>query len=88
MKKRILTLLLACVMLLSMLAGCSSKTTADPAAETTQTDAETTGETAAQEASAAEQTIQVPWAASNFYSFDNNKNYAAEEIQIQSHCAV
>lgn len=85
MKKRILTLLLACVMLLSMLAGCSSKTTADPAAETTQTDAETTGETAAQEASTAEQTIQVPWAASNFYSFDNNKNYAAEEIQIQSH---
>jgi len=40
---------------------------------------------AEEESLAADQSIQVNWAAANFYSFDNNANYAAEEIQVQSH---
>lgn len=34
---------------------------------------------------AEEQKITVQWTANNFYSFDNNANYAAEEILVQAH---
>ena len=43
------------------------------------------GALAEEPALAADQTIQLQWAANNFYSFDNNANYAAEEIQVQYH---
>lgn len=85
MKKRICTLLLASVLAIGALAGCGGKSSGDASSETSASQ-DTAEETAAGgEVSSADQTIQVPWAASNFYSFDNNKNYAAEEIQIQSH---
>lgn len=32
-----------------------------------------------------EQKVTVQWIADNFYSFDNNANYAAEEILVQAH---
>ncbi len=78
MKKRTLAFLLAAVLILSLLAGCGGGNNAStdggeqPSGDGTET-------------LAADQTIQVHWAAENFHSFDNNKNYAAEEIQVQSH---
>ena len=83
MKKRTVALLLAAVMGLSALAGCggggSKETTAPNSGTETQAPAGEGGVTLA-----ADQTIQIHWAAENFYSFDNNANYAAEEIQVQS----
>ena len=80
MKKRTLALLLAAVMLLGLLAGCGG---GNNSADTNTGNSGTTDDGA--ETLAANQSIQVHWAAENFHSFDNNKNYAAEEIQIQSH---
>lgn len=80
MKKRTLAFLLSAVMILGLLAGCGGDTNADAGAGSGSNTAEDGAETLA-----AEQSIQVHWAAENFHSFDNNKNYAAEEIQIQSH---
>ena len=89
MKKRILTLALASLMLLSLLAGCGSSNSGDaqtPAENTSAPETTAPDESGATgETLAADQSIQVNWAAENFYSFDNNKNYAAEEIQVQSH---
>ncbi len=77
MKKRTLALLLAAIMLLGLLSGCGGNDDADAG--------DSGAENSGTETLAANQTIQVHWAAENFHSFDNNKNYAAEEIQIQSH---
>lgn len=76
-------MLLTAVMSLSLLAGCggggSKETTAPNSGAESQAPAGEGGVTLA-----ADQTIQIHWAAENFYSFDNNANYAAEEIQVQS----
>ena len=64
-------------MLLGLLSGCGGNDDADAG--------DSGAENSGTETLAANQTIQVHWAAENFHSFDNNKNYAAEEIQIQSH---
>ena len=77
MKKRTLALLRAAIMLLGLLSGCGGNDDADAG--------DSGAENSGTETLAANQTIQVHWAAENFHSFDNNKNYAAEEIQIQSH---
>lgn len=93
MKKRVLSLFLAFAMTAAALSGCGSKgseeTTAaagggSAAAETTAAAGVETSQ-AGGETLAAEQKVQMNWAANNFYSFDNNKNYAAEEIMVQSH---
>ena len=73
MKKRTLALLLAAIMLLGLLSGCGGNDDADAG--------DSGAENSGTETLAANQTIQVHWAAENFHSFDNNKNYAAEEIR-------
>ena len=83
MKKRLMTILLSSVLAVSMLAGCAAAgagTAEAPAAEAGEAAAEASGE----EVLAADQTIQIPWTATNFYSFDNNANYSEQEIQLQS----
>lgn len=99
MKKRVLAFLMAAVMVCSFLAGCggnnNSGNTAgnsDPAGSTDSgnsgsnpSNTDTDPGNAGGETLAAEQVIQLHWAAQNFYSFDNNANYAAEEIQVMSH---
>ena len=80
MKKRTLAFLLAAVLILSLLSGCGGGNNAGNNAGGGDQTADDGAETLA-----ADQTIQVHWAAENFHSFDNNKNYAAEEIQVQSH---
>lgn len=78
MKKRTLALLLASALTLSMLAGCGGgNSDSDPN--------QSAGVSEDGETLAADQTLQLHWAAENFYSFDNNANYSAEEIQVQSH---
>lgn len=78
MKKRTLALLLASALTLSMLAGCGGgNSDSDPN--------QSAGVSEGGETLAADQTLQLHWAAENFYSFDNNANYSAEEIQVQSH---
>lgn len=91
MKKKLLTLLLSSALTASVLAGCAAAGTAAPADQAAGTAAPAaagtaaeTAEAAGEEVLAADQTIQLPWIATNFYSFDNNANYAAEEIQVQS----
>ena len=83
MKKRIVALLLTLAMALSLVACGGGESSTE-----TQAAAEAPVETAAAEAvevKAADQKITVQWTASNFYSFDNNANYAAEEILVQAH---
>ena len=82
MKKRTFALLLAAVMACSALAGCGG---GNAAPETTQPSAGPQTPDAQGTQLAEKQEIQLHWAAANFYSFDNNANYAAEEIQVQSH---
>mgnify|MGYP001515929154 FL=1 len=82
MKKRTFALLLAAVMACSALAGCGG---GNAAPETTQPSAGPQTPDAQGTQPAEKQEIQLHWAAANFYSFDNNANYAAEEIQVQSH---
>lgn len=66
--------------------GASDTSTSDTSTSDTGSSSDQDAATApAGETLAADQSIQVHWAAENFYSFDNNKNYAAEEIQVQSH---
>ena len=81
MKKRTFALLLAAVMACSALAGCGG---GNAAPETTQPSAGPQTPDAQGTQPAEKQEIQLHWAAANFYSFDNNANYAAEEIQVLS----
>lgn len=90
MKKRILAIVLACVMVLG-LAACGSGSTssasssAGSAVGSAAGSASASGSAGEVEKLAADQSITVQWTASNFYSFDNNANYAAEEILVQAH---
>ena len=84
MKKRILACLLAALMGLSLLSGCGGggDTPADPSVSGGEK--EPAAQTPQGEKLAADQTLQFPWAAKEMHSFDNNANYAAAEIQVQS----
>lgn len=88
MKKRIIALFMASMLTLALLAGCGGGGS-DAPASSGNPPAGSGGEPAEPSAPqgeqlAANQTIQLHWAAKNMYSFDNNANYAAEEIQVQS----
>lgn len=86
MKKRIISLVLAAVMALSLVA-CGGNDTNGTDRNTNDTTVGTNGDSGETggEKLAAQQTVTAHWTASNFYSFDNNKNYASEEFLLQSH---
>lgn len=86
MKKRTLAIILSLAMVFGLTACGSKDDSSKDNSGTSQPDSSVSDSgDAGAETLAAEQKVTVQWTASNFYSFDNNANYAAEEILVQAH---
>ena len=85
MKKRTLALILSLAMAFSLTACGGGSSSQSSSGAASQPAGSTSAPAEEAETLAADQTITAQWTASNFYSFDNNANYAAEEILVQAH---